>query len=176
MKTRLLIGTALLAILSGIRAVAQDTRESAAAHMRSVNPSEMDPTFASAAPTAQKLLEDVLAKHPEVILIAMHVTPPGREKNVIIASNFGRIGKLGDEDDMRVVETGKSNLGVEPAGNHFEAELTLQDKTGNTLGALGIVFNYKAGDDTDALATLAQKIRDELKSQIPTKASLFVAI
>lgn len=175
MKRNLLFAISALALLNGSFIVAQDTRESAVAHMRSVKPSEMDTTYTRAAPVAQKLLEGVLSKHPEVILIAMHVTPPGREKNVIIASNFGRIGKLGDEDDMRVVNTGKSNLGVEPVGNHFEAELTLQDHAGDTIGALGIVFNYKAGDDTNALTALAQSIRDELKSQIPTKASLFVA-
>ncbi|MDP9049633.1 MAG: hypothetical protein M3O31_02775 [Acidobacteriota bacterium] len=171
-----MIGMIAFALLNGGYIVAQDTRESAVAHMRSVKPSEMDPSFTTAAPAAQKLLEEVLAKHPEVILVAMHVTPPGSEKNVIIASNFGRIGKLGDEDDMRVVNTGKSNLGVEPAGNHFEAELTLQDKAGSSIGALGIVFNYKTGDDTNALTKLAQRIRDELKLQISTKASLFVAI
>ncbi len=59
---------------------------------------------------AQKLLDETLSKHKDVVIMAMHVTPPGKTDNVIIASNIGRIGKKADEDDMRVIETGKPNL------------------------------------------------------------------
>src|ERR1700740_1581140 len=69
---------------------------------------------------AQKLLDETLAKHKDVVIMAMHVTPPGKTDNVIIASNIGRIGKKADEDDMRVIETGKPNLEVNTKGDHFE--------------------------------------------------------
>ena len=122
---------------------------------------------------AQKLLNDTLAKHPDVIIMAMHVTPPGKKENEIIASNIGRYGKKADEDDMRVINTGKSNLEVNKTGNHFEVECTLQDKAGKTIGAVGIVFSYKDGDDKKALEKKALAIRDEMKAKTPTKAKLF---
>ncbi|MGH9512662.1 MAG: hypothetical protein ACRD2U_11070 [Terriglobales bacterium] len=125
------------------------------------------------APYAQKLLNDALAKHPEVVIMAMHVTPPQGSDNIIIASNIGRIGKKADEDDLRCINTGKSNLEINKAGNHFEDELTLQDRAGHTIGALGVVFNYKPGDDKEKLARDAERVRDELKAQIPSKARLF---
>jgi len=53
---------------------------------------------------------------------------------VIIASNIGRIGKKADEDDMRVIETGKPNLEVNKKGDHFEVELVMQDQSGKTIG------------------------------------------
>src|SRR6267154_3389369 len=65
---------------------------------------------------AQKLVDETLANHKEVVIMAMHVTPPGKTENVIIASNIGRIGKKADEDDMRVIETGKPNLEVNKKG------------------------------------------------------------
>src|SRR5581483_12374156 len=105
---------------------------------------------------AQKLLNETLAKHTEVVIMAFHVTPPNQPQNVIIASNIGRIGKKADEDDMRVIQTGKPNLEVNKAGNHFEVELTLQDKAGKTIGAAGVVFNYKAGDDKKKLQKKAE--------------------
>jgi hypothetical protein len=40
------------------------------------------------APYAQKLVDDTLSKHPDVVIMAMHVTPPGGSDNVIIASNI----------------------------------------------------------------------------------------
>ena len=122
---------------------------------------------------AQKLVDEALAKHPEVIILAMHVTPPGKAENVIIASNIGRIGKKADEDDMRVIDTGKPNLEVNSKGNHFEVELVIQDQSGKTIGAMGVVFMYKPGDDKMAFQKKAEELRDEMRPQIPSVEKLF---
>jgi hypothetical protein len=151
-------------------ALAQQTRDQAVAGMRKVEAKEMDATYTTAAPFAQKLVDDALAKHSEILLIAIHATPPDH-KNVIVASNFGRIGKIGDEDDMRCIHTGKSNLEVN--GPHFEDELILLDASGKTIGALGVVFNYKDGDNKEALEKIAEQTRDEMKAQLPSSRKLF---
>jgi hypothetical protein len=122
---------------------------------------------------AQKMVDEVLKKHPDVIILALHVTPPNYSDNVIIASNIGRIGKKADEDDMRVIETGKPNLEVNKAGNHFEVELPLQDQAGKTIGAAGIVFNYNAGDDQKKLQKKAEAVQAEMRKQTPTAEKLF---
>ena len=122
---------------------------------------------------AQKLVDETLARHPEVIIMAFHVTPPNQSDNVIIASNIGRIGKKADEDDLRVINTGESNLEVNKAGNHFEDELPLLDRAGNRIGAVGIVFNYKSGDDKAKLLRTAEQVRDEMRQKIPSKDKLF---
>lgn len=121
---------------------------------------------------AQKLLDETLAKHKEVVIMAMHVTPPGKTENVIIASNIGRIGKKADEDDMRVIDTGKPNLEVNKKGDHFEVELVLQDQSGKTIGAVGIVFMNEKGKDQEFLQK-ATAIRDEMKAKTPTVTKLF---
>ena len=121
---------------------------------------------------AQKLMDETLAKHKEVVIMAMHVTPPGKTDNVIIASNIGRIGKKADEDDMRVIETGKPNLEVNKKGDHFEVELVLQDRSGKTIGAVGIVFNYEKGKEAEFQKN-AEQIRDEMKQKTPTLGKLF---
>ena len=123
---------------------------------------------------AQKLLDETLAKHKEVVIMAMHVTPPGKTENVIIASNIGRIGKKADEDDMRVIETGKPNLEVNKKGDHFEVELVLQDQSGKTIGAVGIVFMYEKGKEAE-FQKKAEQVRDEMKQKTPTIAKLFEA-
>jgi hypothetical protein len=131
-----------------------------------------DPNSAPA-PYAQKLLNDELAKHPDIVIMAMHVTPPGKKDNVIVASNIGRFGKKSDEDDERVITTGKSNLEVNKTGNHFEVETVILDKNDKNIGAIGIVYNYKPGDDKAALEKKAMEVRDEMKSQINSKEQLF---
>jgi hypothetical protein len=121
---------------------------------------------------AQTLLDETLAKHKEVVIMAMHVTPPGKTENVIIASNIGRIGKKADEDDTRVIETGKPNLEVNKKGDHYEVELVLQDQSGKTIGAVGIVFMYEKGKEPE-FQKKAEQIRDEMKQKTPTIAKLF---
>jgi len=121
---------------------------------------------------AQKLLDETLAKHKDVVIMAMHVTPPGKTENVIIASNIGRIGKKADEDDLRVIETGKPNLEVNKKGDHYEVECVMQDQSGKTIGAVGIVFMYQKGKEAEYKKN-AEQIRDEMKEQTPTLAKLF---
>lgn len=122
---------------------------------------------------AQQLVEEALAKHPEMATLVMHVTPPDGSDNIIIASNIGRIGKKADADDMRVIETGQPNLEANKAGDRFGVELVFQDSSGTTIGALAVGFPYKSGDDTSVLQKKAEQIRDELRSRIPTRAKLF---
>ena len=56
----------------------------------------------------QHLLNQALAENPNVIIMMMHVTPRGSHDNVVVASNIGRYGKQADEDDMEVINAGKS--------------------------------------------------------------------
>jgi hypothetical protein len=121
---------------------------------------------------AQSLVERTLARHPEVATLAMHVTPPNSADNVIIASNFGRIGKQADEDDLGVIKTGKLKIEVGKTGDRFSVELPLQDVSGDTIGALAIAFPYKAGKDKAEFLKLAEKIRDELRRRITNAVNL----
>jgi hypothetical protein len=122
---------------------------------------------------AQKLVDETVARHPELLVLAMHVTPPNSSDNVIIASNIGRIGKKADEDDLRVIQTGKPNLEVNKTGDRFEVEMVLLDRSGKNLGAVATVFAYKEGDSKSKLASQGKKIRDELRKQIASKDKLF---
>jgi hypothetical protein len=49
----------------------------------------------------------------------------------------------------------------------------LQDKAGNTIGALAVVVNYKPGDDKQAYNKLAIAIREDMRQQIASKDALF---
>lgn len=122
---------------------------------------------------AQHLIDKTLKAHPGVLIMAMHVTPPGKTDNEIIASNIGRIGKAADADDLAVIRTGKSNLEVNKAGNHFEVEMPLQDMIKDTIGAVSVVFPYHAGADKAALEHQAFAVRDQLRRHILTLKNLF---
>jgi hypothetical protein len=67
----------------------------------------------------------------------------------------------------------RSNLEISEKGDHFEDEPILPDVSGRTIGALGVVFNYKAGDDKAALEKIAIQARDEMKAKLPSGGKLF---
>jgi hypothetical protein len=121
---------------------------------------------------AQELVNRTVASHPELLVVAMHVTPPGDRENVIIASNIGRIGKRADAEDRRVIDTGETLAKVNRNGDRFEVELVLHDASRRPIGALAIVFPHKTGDAPSKFEEKAAAIRDELAARIPDVASL----
>jgi iron complex outermembrane receptor protein len=121
---------------------------------------------------AQQLLDATLARHPEVTVMALHVTPPHGKDNIIVASNIGRIGKKADADDMSVLETGTPRIERTRTGD-LSVELLLLDTSGNTVGVLGSTFSARKAADKDSALALAVKLRDELRSQTGSLEALF---
>ena len=121
---------------------------------------------------AQKLVDETMANHPDLQILALHITPPNSTDNIILASSIGRIGKKGDEDDLEVIKTGKPILEVHVSGKRFEAELQLHDRNGKTIGAVSTVFAYKPGDDKLQFQNRGEKIRSEIEKKIPFLAKL----
>jgi hypothetical protein len=117
---------------------------------------------------AQKLIDEMLAKHPELNVLAMHVAPPKSSDNITIASNFGRIGKKADDDDAKVIATGQPRAGAYSNGKRYGVELPLLDAAGNTVGALSVGWPYRRGDDEKVFMVNAAKVRDELRQRIPS--------
>lgn len=121
---------------------------------------------------AQKLVDQELAKHPDIVIFVFHVISPDGSDYPIIASNIGRYGKKADEDDLRVIHTGTPNLEVNAAGNHFEVEMALHDASKKVIGAVACVYNYKKGDDQEALHKKAEQVRAEVEKFIPSVEKL----
>jgi hypothetical protein len=125
-----------------------------------------------AAPYAQQLVDSTLAAHPELTILAFHVTPPAGAQNVIIASNIGRIGKAADADDLAVLDSDKPRVENTKTGD-LSVELPMHDASGKTIGVIGSTFHFKSGDDRDAIVQRAQQVRDEIATHTPSLAALF---
>lgn len=111
---------------------------------------------------AQELVDQVVARNPDLLVVVMHVTPPNDTINVVIASNIGRLGKVADDDDLKVIQTGQPQMKVSRDGQKYGVELAMRDVVGNTIGALGLVWPYAGGQDKAALDARANAIRDAL--------------
>jgi hypothetical protein len=121
---------------------------------------------------AQHIVDTELARHPDVLILAIHATTPKNADPEILASNIGRIGKKADDDDMRVVRDGKTNLEVNKDLMRYEVELPLKNAAGERIGALGVVFPLTAHTNQKARHAEAIRIRNEIARQIPSAAKL----
>ncbi|CAB3657757.1 hypothetical protein [Paraburkholderia rhynchosiae] len=129
-------------------------------------------TAITAAPSAQQLVDTTLAAHPELTVLALHVTPPTESDNVIIASNIGRIGKRADADDLAVLESGQPRVELTRTGD-LSVELPMRDVTGKTIGVIGSTFHFAHGVKRDVIVHEAERVRDELARRTPSLAALF---
>jgi hypothetical protein len=118
---------------------------------------------------AQWLVDQTLAKHPSLVILALHAPKPDYP---IVGSNIGRIGKKADEDDMHVITSGETKLEFNETKDRYEVEQALLDQSGAIIGAVGCVFPYKEGDDLAVRQAEAKAILNELKAQIPNAAKL----
>jgi len=126
---------------------------------------------------AQKLVDELMASHPELLVVGLHGTAPGANEERMIASNLDRIGKKDDDDDVGVSTEHKTICAPNLKESFkFEVLMPLKDSSGAFLnGAVGFVFRYKQGDDEVKMHALAVQIRDGLAKKIPSMAALFKA-
>lgn len=121
---------------------------------------------------AQHIVDEELAKHRDVLILAIHAATPKNVDPEILASNIGRIGKKADDDDMRVVRDGKTNLEVNRDLGRYEVELPLKSAAGERIGALGVVFALTARTNQRSRHLEAIRIRNEIGRRIPSAAKL----
>jgi hypothetical protein len=121
---------------------------------------------------AQKLVDELAKKHPELVRIGLHVTPPGSADNVIVASNVAaKIGQKSAPEDLQAMKTGR--LVVLKEGANFDVTLPLHDAAGKVIGAIGLTLKPSGGEKEVGAKRRAQAIAGELEKQIVSKDSLF---
>jgi hypothetical protein len=130
---------------------------------------------------AQALVDDVMARHPELLSLTLQGTPPG-EKGIytMFAGSFpDRIGKVSSDVDVLVITKGYSIL--DPRWNKDDNPrksvhlLPLRDKAGQNIGLAVVAFKNPAGTNKTEkdFFLAASDIRDALAKRIPSHAALF---
>ncbi len=132
---------------------------------------------------AQVLVDEIIAKHPELVSITIHAIPPGGTEYTMIAGTFpDRIGNESSPGDVITAKKGvtqvESKWGTENWGHKVSIVAPLKNAKGEYLPAALILAFKTTPDstkkDTDFMEP-GVKIRDTLNSRIATTASLFDA-
>jgi hypothetical protein len=119
---------------------------------------------------AQKLVDEALAKHPEVTGIEL-AAPTSKGCSTIASTDPKGVGEKCDQDELGPLRTGKPFVEKETDG--FDATLPLHDAAGKIIGTIGMDFKPKPGQTESIIIDQASKIVRELETQVPSKARLF---
>jgi len=125
---------------------------------------------------AQRLVEETLPAHPELIGLELAATPPGKNQCVTIASNEAKgIGERCDKDEFTAMKTNKAFVEKEKENGKevYDVTIPIHDAGGRIIATAGITF--KPGpDQSDAQVTeRSQQIAKELESKLMSKEKLF---
>jgi hypothetical protein len=135
----------------------------------------------------QKLSDETMAQHPELLSVTLHGTPPGMSDvyTMFAGSYPERIGNPDDPDDIDVIKKGITI--VDPRWNRtkdnpkkFVVLMPMRDAAGQNVGLVVYAFkNPPANPHTSAIELeylrKSTELRDALQKRIPSYNALFEA-
>jgi len=134
---------------------------------------------------AQKLSDETMAKHPELLSVTLHGVPPGmNDVYTMFAGSYpDRIGNPDDPDDIDVSKKGITI--IDPRWHRtndnpkkFVVLMPMRDKAGENIGLVVYAFKEPTTNPNTSAAEkdyLAKSIalRDDLATKIPSYKALF---
>ena len=130
----------------------------------------------------QKLVDEQMAKHKDLLSVTLHGAPPGqKDVYTMFAGSFPeRIGNPDDPDDIDVIKKGITILDprwkrVNDKDKKFVVLMPMKDKAGENIGL--VVYAFKnppkpSGMEAHYLKE-SEKLRDELGKKIASYDGLF---
>ncbi|MCC7012779.1 MAG: hypothetical protein IT454_09480 [Planctomycetes bacterium] len=119
----------------------------------------------STATSAQELVEQVAARHSDVVRLTIHAVPAGGSEARAVASTVAeKRGKPSDPEDLKAMATAEPVVLQE--GANVDVTLPLRGADGKPIGATGVTLANPNGLGQAQLVERAQGIARELESAI----------
>ncbi len=132
---------------------------------------------------AQKLADETMKQHPELLSVTLHGVPPGQKDvyTMFAGSYHDRIGNADDPDDIDVQKKGITILDprwhrTNDTDKKFVVLMPMRDKASENIGLVVYAFrNPKLSGSAQEKHYLdaSLKLRDELAKRIPSYDALF---
>ena len=135
---------------------------------------------------AQKLSDETMAKHPELLSITLHGVPPGMDNvyTMFAGSYLERIGNPDDPDDIDVSKKGITILDprwhrTNDTDKKFVVLMPMRDASGENIGLVVYAFKNPVNPNTSKAESeyfvKAATLRDSLAKQVRSYKALFEA-
>ena len=125
---------------------------------------------------AQKLVEEILAAHPELMGLELAATPPTKSQCVTIASNEANgIGEKCDKDEFTAMKTNRPFVEKEKKNGKavYDVTIPIHDADGKIIATAGIDFNPGPNQSDAQVTERSQQIAKEIESKVKSKEKLF---
>ena len=118
---------------------------------------------------AQKLVNDCVTLHPEMVNCTIHARASASDPMTIIASyNTTMLGKKSGADDFKVLNSGKPGTDLEKETNAYEVLIPLKDKKGKSIGLLATVYKYNPKYSDSDYVKMSTTSRDKMDEDLPS--------
>ena len=116
-------------------------------------------------PAAQDIVDDVAAKHPELVRLTLHAVPTGKTECLQLASTAKkRRGKPSDPEDLKALKTGRQVVLDEPGA--IDVTVPILRVNGKPTAVSGVTLRMEEGAHRAALVNKARTIAEELATAI----------
>jgi hypothetical protein len=113
-------------------------------------------------PAAQAIVDQVTARHQDIVRLSIHAVPPGTEKSRVVASNVkDKLDDWSDPEDIKAMET-KQPVTMDE-GKDLDYTAPVIDSSGKAIGAVGVTVK---GTDRAKMLSSAQAIAREVSTAI----------
>jgi len=125
---------------------------------------------------AQKLVEETLAAHSELVGLELAATPPTKSQCVTIASSEAKgIGEKCDKDEYTAMKTNKPFVEKEMENGKqvYDVTIPIHDAEGKIIATAGIDFKAWPEQAEAWVTDRSLQIAKEIESKIKSKQKLF---
>jgi hypothetical protein len=117
---------------------------------------------------AQRINQTLVERHPDVNVIAFHLTAPGETINRVWAINRPNfIGRNSDEIDTDTEKTARIVMQVIPATHRMEVHMPMLSKTGELWGEISTVYFWHDVREAGDLYARSLGIMEEARPLMP---------
>ena len=125
---------------------------------------------------AQKLVNETLAAHPDIMGLEISAVAIGKEECTTIASDeeLG-IGEKCDQDEYTVMKSNQpfADKTTEHGKEFFDVNVPIHDANGKILAIVGVDFKPDPKQTAAQASDRAQQIAKEIEAKVPSREKLF---
>ena len=125
---------------------------------------------------AQKLVNETLAGHPEIMGLEISTIDPKKDECTTIASDeeLG-LGEKCDQDEQQVMKTDKpfADKTTEHGQQFFDVNVPIHDANGKIFGIVGVDFKPDPKQTAAQATKGAQQIAKEIEAKVSSKEKLY---
>ena len=123
---------------------------------------------------AQKLVNETLAAHPDIMGLEILAASAGKECTTIASDEELGIGEKCDKDEYTVMKTNAPLVDKtkEHGKEFFDVNVPIHDANGKIMAIVGVDFKPDPKQTAAQASDGAQKIAKEIEAKVPSKEKL----